>query len=550
MDGKEAVKYEDARVLESSTRGHGILGPDVSAPLKFGASDTHSGNGNVNSGLVVVRMDELRIRNGAASAAWVSADYAQQNSDTFLDYGIVMSSFAISPIAPQSTTSAEELEADLKPVVTVSNLFAGVELVLGQDYTVSYFNNHAFGVATATATGIGNYAGKSASTTFDIHCVKEVAADYALEADEDWSAFESVKIASDVQIDLMGHKLTISGLSGSGTVTDTVGGGQLLIDVRAGYPVTISDTTLTGKLMLVKTGSGMLSAAKNGQNYTGETRIVSGVVKYACSNKNIDDKYPFGYKSDTDKGTIIIEEEGVLDPAGSYAWGNHTLIINGGMISNTVSASANELKYGIFNPKTTINGDFTFATLGDYGWTVPDLAGHTVMVDIASGKKLYVATPSKIDSFDASGRINIVRGGSLATFEDRITDLHAIDLDRFNAAANLSGTISVRDYRPQLNGNYGKGSAALNVYGTFTPESDYFYGPTMQKGSTIDLSNKTGVWSIYSSLTDGGNSMTKFSDGATINIVLGEHKLHKDDKIISCARASFQCNKWHFRDSA
>ena len=139
MDGKVAVKYENATVVESSTRGHGILGPDVTVPLKFGASDTHSGK--ANTGLVVVRMDELRIRNGAASAAWVAADYAQQNSDTFLEYGAVTSVFSVSPIADQFTTSAAELEAGLQPAVTVSNLIDGVELVAGTHYTVTYFRH-------------------------------------------------------------------------------------------------------------------------------------------------------------------------------------------------------------------------------------------------------------------------------------------------------------------------------------------------------------------------------------------------------------------------
>ena len=542
MDGKVAVKYENATVVESSTRGHGILGPDVTVPLKFGASDTHSGK--ANTGRVVVRMDELRIRNGAASAAWVAADYAQQNSDTFLEYGAVTSVFSVSPIADQFTTSAAELEAGLQPAVTVSNLIDGVELVAGTHYTVTYSDNHSYGVATATVTGIGNYDGKIVSAPFVIHSTKQVDENYSLTDDEDWLAFETVGIGTST-IDLKGHKLAISSLDGSGTITDSVGGGELWIDVCAGRQITISSVALTGKLTLVKTGPGMLSAAKAGQTFTGGTRIVSGVVKYACSSDGrIDLTHPFGFTSATAMGPITIEEGGILDPGGSQSWGNHTLIINGGMISNTVAGG--NMTYGIFNPKTTVNGDFTFATLENYAWTVPDLSGHTVTVDIGVGKIFNVATSVNYPII-TGGRMNVVRGGNLATFSGRATDFHMVDLDCFNAALNLSGPMSVRDYGPQYTGNYGKGNVALDVYGTFTPASNYFYGPTMQNGSAIDLSAKTDAWSVTSSLTDGGNATTKFAAGANVWIRLGERELSPGDKIVSWTtqpNATFASKEW------
>lgn len=542
MDGKVAVKYENATVVESSTRGHGILGPDVTVPLKFGASDTHSGK--ANTGRVVVRMDELRIRNGAASAAWVAADYAQQNSDTFLEYGAVTSVFSVSPIADQFTTSAAELEAGLQPAVTVSNLIDGVELVAGTHYTVTYSDNHSYGVATATVTGIGNYDGKIVLAPFVIHSTKQVDENYSLTDDEDWLAFETVGIGTST-IDLKGHKLAISSLDGSGTITDSVGGGELWIDVCAGRQITISSVALTGKLTLVKTGPGMLSAAKAGQTFTGGTRIVSGVVKYACSSDGrIDVTHPFGFTSATVMGPITIEEGGILDPGGSQSWGNHTLIINGGMISNTVAGG--NMTYGIFNPKTTVNGDFTFATLENYAWTVPDLSGHTVTVDIGVGKIFNVATSASYPII-TGGRMNVVRGGNLATFSGRATDFHMVDLDCFNAALNLSGPMSVRDYGPQYTGNYGKGNVALDVYGTFTPASNFFYGPTMQDGSAIDLSAKTDAWSVTSSLTDGGNATTKFAAGANVWIRLGERELSPGDKIVSWTtqpNATFASKEW------
>ena len=541
MNGATIAKYVNGTSIESATQAHGVLGPNNSSPLKFGATDSH--DGIPNSGKIVARLDELRIRGGAASAAWIAADYAQQNSDTFLDYGLVGGSFVISPIAAQTTTSAAELAAGIEPAVTVSNQIAGVELVQGTHYTVSYSDNHSFGVATATATGIGAYAGKTFSTTFVIHASKQIRANYSLTEDEDWSAFEAVDIGG-VTIDLKGHDLTICGLGGYGQaiITDSVGGGELWIDVHRGYPVTIDYVQLTGKLKLVKTGPGTLTASKAGQTFSGGTRIVSGLVKYACSNKTIDDTHPFGYTSASDMGPITLEEGGILDPGGAVAWGNHTMVINGGMISNTVAVAYPT--YGVFNPKTTVNGDFTFATLENYAWTVPNLAGHTATVGIGVGRMFYVQSSAAGIS---GGRFNVVRGGNFTTFTDKAADFSKVDLDPLNAAPFLLGPMSVHDFNATYPYNYGRGTVALNVYGTFTPASEYFFGPTMQDGSTIDLSAKTGTWSSTSLLTEGGNATTKFAAGAKVKIELGARKLRKGDKVISWTTqpdATFTSKKW------
>ena len=445
--------------------------------------------------------------------------------------------FAISPIA-NCYVSPDELAGGVEPEVRIYDYATSSWLVLDRDYTVSYQDNTSRGAAKAVATGKGAYAGESAEVSFVIVCVKMVTADYSLSADEDWTNCDFVSIASGVTIDLNGHNMTISGLDGSGTVTDSVGGGELHCAIPAsyldGYQAAITNVTLTGKLTLVKEGPGVLTAIKERQTYTGETVVNAGTLKYGCGNKSAALAYPFGQISDTDQGHITINAGGVLDPGGAQGWGNHTLIINGGMISNTVVGSG--MTYGIFNPKTTVNGDFTFAILENYAWTVPDPSGHTVTVDIGVGKTFYVATSVNYPII-TGGRMNVVRGGNLATFSNRTTDFHMFDLDCFNAALNLGGTMSVRDYGPQYNGNSGKGNVALDVYGTFTPASDYFYGPTMQNGSTIDLSAKTDAWSVTSSLTDGGNATTKFAAGATVTVILGERKCKVGDKVISWTTA-------------
>ena len=74
----------------------------------------------------------------------------------------------------------------------------------------------------------------------------------------------------------------------------------------------------------------------------------------------------------------------------------------------------------------------------------------------------------------------------------------------------------------------------LNVYGTFTPNSSYFYAPVMQDGSAIDLSAKTDAWSLTSSLSYG-NKTTTFAAGAKVTVKLGSRALKVGDKVIAWA---------------
>ena len=482
-------------------------------------------------GTVTISAGILRL-GGKASTLTSKSGLTITESGGVLD----ISSLAIGSIADQTVYSLEDLAAGIRPTVAVSDLDAGVQLSLGTDYTVSYLNNTTSGVATAVVTGINTYEGIVGSVDFIIHAVKQLTTNYNLTEDEDWSGFESVSVYSEgVTLDLKGHKLTITGLDGYGTITDSVGGGELHFLVPAaygsGYVAKIENVSLTGKLKLVKEGPGTLTAIKEGQTFTGGTVIDGGILKYGCSNKSINDKHPFGNWSDGAPCPVVINAGGVLDPAGSEGWGNHNLTFNGGMVSNTVACTATH--YGVFNPSLTVNADFTFATMQNYGWAIGELNGHTATVSIVGATLFIQSHPSEPPT---SGCLNVVRGGYLTTFtpgQNRPTQFQNVDL-LCNAALALQdkASLSFRDYAANYPNNYSEGNAALNVYGTFTPNSSYFYGPTMQDGSAIDLSAKTGVWSVTSSLSYG-NKTTTFAAGATVDVKLGSRALRKGDKVIA-----------------
>lgn len=505
-----------------------------------GASPDFSGEITISAGM-------LRLSGKAATLSG-SANVTITESGGLLD----VASLSISPIPVQTVYSLEDLAAGVQPTLVVSNLDAKVELVLGTHYTVAYSNNTTSGIATAVVTGINDYEGMEKSSDFIIHAINRITVSTNLTDDVDWTGFESISVVSaGVTLDLKGHKLTITGLDGLGRVTDTVGGGELHYYVPAtyasGYEAKIENVSLMGQLKLVKEGEGVLTAIKTQQSFTGGTVIDGGVLRYGCTDKSINDTYPFGYNADEFKGPIVINAGGVLDPAGSVGWGYHYITFNGGTVSNTVPWAITT--YGVFNPCITVNADFTFATMRTYGWTVGELNGHTATVYVAMGDatlflQSHPSTPP------TSGCLNVVRGGYISTFAPslgRPTAFQGVDF-LCNAALALKdkASLSFRDYAANYPNNYSEGNAALNVYGTFTPNSSYFYPPVMQNGSEIDLSAKTGAWSLTSSLSYG-NKTTTFAAGAKVTVELGNRAIAKGEKVISWTtqpEATFKSKTW------
>ena len=479
------------------------------------------------SGTVTISGGEVRLA-GKSATLITSPDI------TWVEDGgtYVVASLTVYPVADQTVYDLATLAAGVRPSVTVSNLEDMVELVAGTDYTVAYADNTAYGQATAVVTGIGDYAGTIRDITFNIHLVKQITANYALSADEDWTDFESIDVASGAVIDLKGHDLTISGLDGAGEITDSVGGGSLIFNVPAvftsGYEAAISGVSLTGGLKLVKTGAGVLTAAKAGQTYTGGNDILGGVLR-AAPSADMTGGY-LGPNTSADRCPIYIGPDGVLDPAGSYLWGYHRVTLAGGMVSNTVATTSVNW---IFNPAITITADSTFATAQDYKWMTTgsiDLHGHSLTIWIGSGRTLDFCPAL------SNGVMNIAFGGY---FQPSRNDISSPTLDvTANAALAMHKAWTIHDYHPTYQGNYGRENSALNVCGTFTPDTDYFYGPTMQDGSAIDISAKTGVWSAYSSLTQGGNRTTKFASGASVAILLGARTPVVGEKIVSWPTAA------------
>ena len=344
-----------------------------------------------------------------------------------------------------------------------------------------------------------------------------------LTANCDWSGLALSLIPADAVIDLNGKKLTLAGFAGTSsafTVTDSTTGepGELRVNTQAKATFT-STVKLDGNLRLVTEGSADVVLKATHQTYTGGTVVAGGTLKLDCNPK----EWPLGGDGVTTKDAmkVTVQSGCTLHVNGKADWDYVTIYLDGGTISGGS---------GNFNPTIVVEADSaitvptanTTLTMGTDA-IAADLGGKKISISAASNNGRFILNQTVL----SNGVIDVVSGG---WFESATPmDARTVDL-RINAAMVLNGAMSVHDYDALFNSRHNVGTAALNVYGTFTPRTDYFYGCTLQDGATIDLSAKTGEWSTMSQSQE--RNTVDFADGATIAVDLGARKLKSGERVI------------------
>ncbi|MBQ9430468.1 MAG: hypothetical protein IJU44_02845 [Kiritimatiellae bacterium] len=299
----------------------------------------------------------------------------------------------------------------------------------------------------------------------------------------------------------------------------TAGGshGSLHIEVADGKRLLAESLALTGSLTLIKEGAGTLTVNRPGQTYEGGTRIASGTVDTLLCTAT----YPyiasngfFGlFVTDTAVSDIVVDSGAVFDFMGNYDYRMYNIVLNGGTLRN--SGHNQPPGSGSLGP-LTLSADSTLdavynTTFYDVNPIKIDLGGYELAVSLpVVGIELYFRNAGSITNgvFWLKGngdwRIN-------AAVNARGTTLRA------EGALWLDGHLDVENYYAACAIDSNNGSGGMNVYGRFTPSTDYFYGCTMQDGSTLDLNGREGAWSTTSAFTSGLNRVT-FAEGATVTV--------------------------------
>jgi len=347
-----------------------------------------------------------------------------------------------------------------------------------------------------------------------------------LSGDCDWSALGNARVADGTTIDLNGHNLSLSSISSEylGTVI-TNSNDAVLSTVTFTAPegaASTNNVAICGNVKVVKKGPGPYYAYATGCTYTGGTFIDEGTAQ-PPDGTGTNDIYSYDKFKAFGLGEIVVASNAVFDLRANYAYRGH-VVLAGGTLTNGKAEMA-ETGWGgsgigrleadsalQVTPHSIVFGDNNAAKGGNM-----DLGGHTLTVDIdGSGKRLYLRC-AKIEN----GKIDIQSGGWLQVVNACV----ATNVDfKMNCALNIGNTLSVRDYEALWTSNnteHNAGTAALNVYGTFrpNPSHDRFYGCTMQDGSTIDLSGRTGAFSTLSTFTTGSTNL-QFAAGANVTVNL------------------------------
>ena len=355
-----------------------------------------------------------------------------------------------------------------------------------------------------------------------------------LGADCDWSALGTVTLPSGTTIDTAGHVLKTAGIaaeSGTATVTSLAEGepGTLEIYVKEGDTFTNSSIAIAGNMHLRKTGKGVFVSNK-AQTYTGNTYVLEGTARPPDNSGDNTAHTGDGFQcfgvADFDDAAklyvskIIVSEGAVFDIRGEYAWRAKT-VLAGGTFANTCKDMTHTTWGGSGVGALTADSslDISCTTIfGDSnGKGDTNLGGYTLSATIAAGKVLHLRC-----SCITNGVFAVSGEGTLGNAVSA-TDMSNTTLE-LGCAINMGQPLTVKNYTSLYNGNsaYNYNSAKMSVTGTFKPVTDKFYGPEMQNGSTMDLS-EVASFPLVSAFTSGNRTIS-FASGATINVKLGNSR--------------------------
>ena len=346
-----------------------------------------------------------------------------------------------------------------------------------------------------------------------------------LSGDCDWSALGNALVADGTTIDLNGHNLDLASISSDyvGTmITNSNDAVQSIVTFTAPDGTSITNgVAICGNVKVVKKGGGTYCAYGAGSTYSGGTFIDEGKAQPPDGN-GTDIQYCWDQFKAFGTNEIYVATNAVFDLRANYAY-RSWIVLDGGSLVNTKADMTTTGNGGSGIGRLTadsylgVTNSIVFGDNNAAKGDTLDLGGNTLSVWIGTGGKYLYLRCAKIEN----GKIDITAGGWLQVVNACV----ATNVDfKVNCALNMGNTLSVRDYEAvwtSSNTTHNQGTAALNVFGTFTPSAshDRFYGCTMQDGSTIDLSGRTGAFSTLSTFTTGSTNI-QFAAGANVTVNL------------------------------
>ncbi len=351
-----------------------------------------------------------------------------------------------------------------------------------------------------------------------------------LTEDADWRAMGAAAVRGKA-IDLNGHKLFVAGLNGPGSVTDSSTGAPGELHVDTAVAVTNVFVTLSGNLSLVKEGTGVFAARKTGQSYTGATIFAGGglSIPNTCAGEA--------------EAEIRVCAGQRLDLEGNFDFTQKMFVLEGGstLTSSATPPSAAD-KMMVSNICLVADAAFDIGSstygmiAGGYSPAALDLGGHTLRLATSGAGTFYFAnTTASAGTIDQYGIVEFYNTPS--SFVNATLVANGQLRVNANCAPVSLGDYVVNATAPDLQIDSYPG--ILHVFGTFRPNTDFFRGCELQDGATLDLSGRTGIFSLRGAQT-ATNEVLKtvaFAPNATITVKVAGRTPALGEKLIAWAGA-------------
>ena len=381
-----------------------------------------------------------------------------------------------------------------------------------------------------------------------------VTADYTLTGDE--SVNETLTVNAGVTVDVAGHKLTVQGITGTGTVTSSAAGGVLDICIPGSTDSFVLDsTTISGgaNMQVWKTGAGFLQLLKVNAGFGTGTQATPGPVSFVVKEGRVKKGNDTG--ADSPNGgntfycgagysTIKVERGGQFDIGGRITWDyNYDIAGDGpadapvkGALINTVQPSQNPWTWvshrgylyhvtlsddasiggsciwtlnfwdspGSYPPKLNLNGHvltFTSGTIYSGENRTYNGAGKIV---IDNELRVRTSSPSVPEcDVEVNGTYQMEGGQRFSPVKSLVFSATGI-----YSATEKDPTVTVvyGKYAPNLNENVKSGTRAVH--------------PPVQLGDSTHLATTLDLSIFTNKVFEAGNSLT-FASGSSVAVKTG-----------------------------
>ena len=358
-------------------------------------------------------------------------------------------------------------------------------------------------------------------------------------------------------INLAGHRLQLpSSIFSSGSITDTVGGGELHLSVDRHYEFKTSDMTLSGSLKLVKEGTGVLVGTKAGQTYTGGTLISNGWIKRGVNDR------PFGAQG----ALITVADGAAFDWAGGWSDGATSTAYSFSIKGNGPDGSGaivSSVACGTWNvgaiADLELTGDALIGGYGGWGFNYVNNTAAQIHTVTMNGYTLNIKIRGTSNTQNNTGvfhfrNVTTVGGGTIAIMDCGTTSawvypsFFSYDCDLSSATFDLGEGYCINIERAVTVGTFidrrSYGSRALDlrdanranaitVLNCFKPMTanlvrSVTLGDATHLDPVLDLSKLSGPFVLPAATY----SMTA-ATGTTVGIKLGDRKVSARTPIIA-----------------